>query len=718
MTKYEEKSVVATFRSTFEDLVKSDPMAANILRALVFLDSDGLALSTLKDGASAWKEGAVEWEKWDWWSWREFKGWTIPEVEEYMKLDSEKAEGSAGTERKSVPPEKKKSRFRRMFGLSKKHEEPLINFEKASSKSVTKEKSATAVSAQGMSAEDKAKLKALYLDGPLEDDKAQSLLATLTSSIKLQDALLTLEDYSLIKISDSTIILQDLVCFIIRSLMDPSERKHWVHFGVSLLRGTFSKLPSAKDKNIWPKYDLTLPHVKKILSLATNEEVTGRQLWFIVQRTWKYLDKRMRSAQEIAFLEPLLKDLAEVLGSDHPAALDIRQVLSEAYDDVERYPEALEGFQKCYSAYKTLYGPENMTTLAVLSRIACIYGDQGNISKAIHTCLQAHSGLSKNYGETHHATLAALQKLARLHQKEHDYGKATELLKKVVDGQRRVFGPDHLQTIYAGVDLGEVYIETTDYAKAEEVLKDARRRIDDTLGKEHPIYIEATCHLARTFFQEGEFDDALELYEEAISASEKENGTDHLTTLDMMHNLASVYEAQEEYEEALELYERALAGYRKLKGKNDPFTLDTLLSLSSLYEEMEDYDKSLALASQAYEGYKSAHGAQSASSLRALTTKAFILSKTGDLDGALELNAQALEGFYEVYGGESTHLDVRKATDNQADYYAAKEEWEGAVEWAEKAAKLYERAYGAEHEYAKSARDDVNEYMKKWVETH
>ena len=186
-------------------------------------------------------------------------------------------------------------------------------------------------------------------------------------------------------------------------------------------------------------------------------------------------------------LSAAVEVIEDVLGTDHPDTLMVRNNLAFAYRSVGRFDEAIELYERVLADQERVLGPDHPDTLTVRNNLAFAYHSAGRFGEAIELFERVLADQERVLGPDHPGTLTTRNSLAGAYEDVGRFGEAIELFERVLADQERVLGPDHPDTLNARDNLALAYDAVGRLAEAinvwEELLPDCRR----LLGPEHPL---------------------------------------------------------------------------------------------------------------------------------------------------------------------------------------------------------------------------------------
>ena len=176
-----------------------------------------------------------------------------------------------------------------------------------------------------------------------------------------------------------------------------------------------------------------------------------------------------------------------VSGPDYFDTLTARNNLAGAYEDVGRFGEAIELYERVLADQEQVLGPDHPDTLTTRNNLAVAYHSAGRFGEAIELCERVLADQERVLGPDHPDTLTTRNNLAGAYEDVGRFGEAIELYEQVLAEQERVLGPDHPDTLNVRDNLAVAYDSVGRLAEAidawEKLLPDCQR----VLGLEHPL---------------------------------------------------------------------------------------------------------------------------------------------------------------------------------------------------------------------------------------
>ena len=320
----------------------------------------------------------------------------------------------------------------------------------------------------------------------------------------------------------------------------------------------------------------------------------SEQIRLYLYRAFKYVND-LGIEYKTVELSAAVEVIEDVLGPDHPNTLEARNHLAGAYDDIGRFSEAIELYERVLADQERVLGPDHPDTLTTRNNLAVAYHSAGRFGEAIELCERVLFERERVLGSDHPDTLITRNNLAGAYEDIGRFSEAIELHERVLADQERVLGPDHPDTLTTRNNLAVAYRYVGRFGEAielfERVLADRVR----VLGPDHPDTLATRNNLAVVYHSAGRFGEAIELFERVLFERERVFGPDHPDTLTTCNNLAGAYGDVGRFGEAIELFERVLADQERVLGPDHPDTLTTCNNLAGAYYSVGRFDDAIEL---------------------------------------------------------------------------------------------------------------------------
>ena len=289
-------------------------------------------------------------------------------------------------------------------------------------------------------------------------------------------------------------------------------------------------------------------------------------------------------------LSAAVEVIEDVLGTDHPDTLMVRNNLAFAYRSVGRFDEAIELYERVLADQKWVLGPDHPNTLTTRSNLAGAYRSVGRFDEAIELFEWVLADRVRVLGPDHPKTLTTCNNLAVAYHSAGRFDEAIELFEWVLADRVRVLGPDHPKTLTTCNNLAFAYRSVGRFDEAIELYERVLADQERVLGPDHPDTLITRNNLAGAYHSAGRFDEAIELFEWVLADRVRVLGPDHPDTLATRNNLAFAYHSAGHFDEAVNAWEELLPDCRRVLGLEHPLTKQVEKNLEAAKREMNPPD--------------------------------------------------------------------------------------------------------------------------------
>ena len=246
--------------------------------------------------------------------------------------------------------------------------------------------------------------------------------------------------------------------------------------------------------------------------------------------------------QAIVIGEPLIADLEQDLGPDHPDTLASRSSLAYAYWAAGRTAEAIALHEQTLATFERDLGSDHPDTLNSRNNLAAAYHAAGRTAEAISMFEQTLAASERKLGPDHPATLASRNNLAAAYRAAGRAAEAIALHEQTLAVCERVLGPDHPDTLQSRDNLAVAYHDAGRTAEAIALHEQTLVTFERDLGSDHPETLQSRSNLAVAYQAAGRTGEAIALHEQTLAARKRVLGPDHPDTLASRNNLAAAYQ--------------------------------------------------------------------------------------------------------------------------------------------------------------------------------
>ena len=142
-------------------------------------------------------------------------------------------------------------------------------------------------------------------------------------------------------------------------------------------------------------------------------------------------------------LSAAVEVIEDVLGTDHPDTLMVRNNLAFAYRSVGRFDEAIELYERVLADQERVLGPDHPDTLITRNNLAGAYHSVGRFDEAIELFEWVLADRVRVLGPDHPDTLATRNNLAFAYHSAGHFDEAVNAWEELLPDCRRVLGLEH-----------------------------------------------------------------------------------------------------------------------------------------------------------------------------------------------------------------------------------------------------------------------------------
>ncbi|KAJ7724094.1 hypothetical protein B0H16DRAFT_328102 [Mycena metata] len=357
-----------------------------------------------------------------------------------------------------------------------------------------------------------------------------------------------------------------------------------------------------------------------------------------------------RYQQVTRLQEEVLEKQRQLLGEDHPKALQTMGNLANSYSDLGEHQKARELRILVLEKQRQVLGENHPDTLTTMGNLANSYSDLGERQKAKELRILVLEKQRQLLGEDHPKTLHTMGNLANSYSDLGEHQKAKELRILVLETRKQVLGENHPKTLSTMGNLGNSYSYLGEHQKAKELKVIVLEKQKQLLGEDHPKTLHPMGNLGNSYSYLGEHQKAKELRILVLEKQKEVLGENHPKTLSTMGNLASSYSDLGEHQKAKELEVIVLEKRKQLLEENHPDTLQTMGNLASSYSDLGEHQKAKELEVIVLEKQKQVLGENHQDTLSTMSNLAISYSDLGEHQKAKELRILVLEKRKEVLG--------------------------------------------------------------------
>lgn len=207
-------------------------------------------------------------------------------------------------------------------------------------------------------------------------------------------------------------------------------------------------------------------------ALAGQERILGPKhidTLFSVNNLGRLYGRQGKLVEAERMLKHTLFHTEKILGLEHMQILTIVESLGDIYLDQGMLKEAEDMFERALSGFEKVLGPEHPETLVTVHCLGNLYTDQDRLAKAEEMYKRALAGYEKALGPEHTNTIITVYNLGILYAHQDRLAEAEGMYERALAGYEKAFGPEHEDTLDTARNLSIVYAKRDRLAEAEKM---------------------------------------------------------------------------------------------------------------------------------------------------------------------------------------------------------------------------------------------------------
>lgn len=267
-----------------------------------------------------------------------------------------------------------------------------------------------------------------------------------------------------------------------------------------------------------------------------------------------------------------LKKKEIILGDNHPSTLRTMSNLGWILGEREKFG-AEEMIRQCLERQSEVLGEDHPEALVSLGNLGQLLSDRGKYAEAEHVSRRILNGRRKVLGDDHPDAIIGLNNLGTILRHKGMLKQARDCVERALIRLRQVVGEVHPYTLLTIENLGAVLALQRDYKQAEVMLQSVLHVREGLLGEDHPDTLASVSFLGWAFHLQGKYEQAAQMYRRELNGLEKVLGGEHSKTLLAASWLACMVQ-EANPDEAAQLHERAALGMIETLGPSHPTTIE------------------------------------------------------------------------------------------------------------------------------------------------
>ncbi len=474
----------------------------------------------------------------------------------------------------------------------------------------------------------------------------------------VEDALVSLSDYSLIVLSAKTFLCHRLVQKVQSERISADARQAWTEFAVRLV-DAYAPVES-HDARTWPVWDVLRPHVEWVIA-RSDERGVARHAGRLTNLLSLYLYGRAMFDLAEPFMRRTLAIDVKAFGTEHPNIAASLNNLAQLLKATNRLVEAESLMRQALAISERAFGTEHPTVATGLNNLVVLLQATNRLKEAGPLMRRALVIDEKAFGTEHPTVATDLNNLAQLLQVTKRLKEAEPLMRRALAIDEKAFGTEH-PTVATDLNNLAALLQATNRLKEAEPLMRRALAIDEkAFGTEHPEVATDLNNLAQLLQDTKRLKEAEPLMQRTLAIDEKAFGTEHPTVARDLNNLAALLQATNRLKEAEPLMRRALAIDEKAFGTEHPTVAISLSNLALLLQATNRPKEAEPLMRRALAIDENAFGTEHPTVAIRLNNLAQLLQATNRLKEAEPLmrrHVVIFRRFREAIGHEHRHWEA------------------------------------------------------------
>ncbi|GFQ79999.1 hypothetical protein TNCT_188471 [Trichonephila clavata] len=287
--------------------------------------------------------------------------------------------------------------------------------------------------------------------------------------------------------------------------------------------------------------------------------------------------------ESMQILEEILQEREEILGSDSPGSLDIKEKMAMVLYKQQHFSEALKLVKDICLGQKEALNVETEDTMRTRGLMAMVLHRQGDNIQALRILIEVAAKLTKILGEDHLEYLKVRTHEAVVWDALGTYDNALEINHEVIRKYEAMLGSNDSLTLTVRNNMGLVL---KNQGKKEEALQVFAKVYEDrkhVLGRNHSDTLRTLHNMVSVLSSLDKWEEALNMYDDVLASQRATLGANHVDILRTQTHKADLLFSQRNYLSALKVYLENLDERKRILGPTHPEVLDTEGKILEVY---------------------------------------------------------------------------------------------------------------------------------------
>lgn len=288
----------------------------------------------------------------------------------------------------------------------------------------------------------------------------EPLASAARSSVEMDDVVVALRRYSLMRVEEDALSVHRLVQEVVRASMSEEQRGAWWGCAARLADPGVGSPDLPDTLEAWPICERRLPHARPLMAAGMTDTTDASGP--LLDTMGAYLYVRAQFAEARAMFETAILLGEEAHGPDDPTvALRVNNlgIVLLAQGDL---PGARKRIERALRIDEAAFGPDHPAVAARVNNLGTVYRAQGDLPGAKECCERALLIDEATYGPDHPNVARDVGNLGAVLGDQGDLPGAKKCIERALRIDEATYGPDHPNVAVRVNNLGVILSDQGD----------------------------------------------------------------------------------------------------------------------------------------------------------------------------------------------------------------------------------------------------------------